>query len=314
MSAHGASEFIELSTTSGELQSLSHSKTTIAPWKVVTGDFDLDGKTDYIVASPGTTSEKGGVSFWRAGASSAWSEAASHKIGLGTYAVAAQSGAVSGEVVAVGASYATQALVPFIGHAGATPTAGTSLTLDIKPTALLFGSNSRLYVIGNGPSRGRLIVYTSNGGALSKVSSSASFGKSLNDLKLGDLNGDGLTDVVAVDDSDSSSLFSLAVDAKFNWNIAAQRALPANSHAVTLDDFDRDGKLDCATISGSTTTVQMCFGDGKGAFGNCIELQHGVEQPTDIVSKDLNADRWVDIIVVGYTGRVSVLHGAPSED
>ena len=316
VAAHGASEVVELKLASGDLQSVSHSILDVAPWQVSLGDFDLDGIEDLAVASPGTGVQVGEVSFWRAGSSS-WSKATSQKVGLGTYAIAVRMGAKAGDVVAVGASYVAQTLVPLIAHASGIPTAGTSISLDIKPTALAFGSGlnsaSQLYIVGSGPTHGRLLVYDGANGLLTRLSKSEQFGQFLNDLKLGDLNGDSILDAVIIDDSEDSEAYSLTADNKQNWTIASQHALPANSHAVTLADFDRDGKLDIATISGSTTTVQLCFGDGRGAFGHCELLAHGIEQPTDITSIDLDSDHWIDVVVVGYEGQVSILRAGPPE-
>jgi hypothetical protein len=124
---------------------------------------------------------------------------------------------------------------------------------------------------------------------------------------LGDLNGDSVDDAIVIEDSDVSILYSLIVDASRNWTIANQLQLPAYTHAGVLVDFDHDGLLDVATISGSTSTIQMCFGNGRGGFGQCILLPHGLKQPTDIASVDLDTDKWNDLVVVGYEGEVSAI-------
>lgn len=102
-------------------------------------------------------------------------------------------------------------------------------------------------------------------------------GTALNDVRLGDLNGDSQIDAVVMYDPDQSGMFSLVEDATNKWSIASQLDLPPHSHAAALADIDHDGYLDVATVSGSTSTIQVCFGDGSGGFGNCASAPHALE-------------------------------------
>jgi len=311
VSSNGTSKVFQLEPASTSLETVDFFKAAVAPWQTASIDFDLDGIEDLAVASPGKQSHLGEVSFWNR-VSERWSLAGSLTIGLGTYSVGTRNSATAEAVFAIAASYDAQSLVPLIAHKGAVPTAGTSISLDLKPTALAFGKvtgqENRLYVIGDGSNHGKLVEFEVQDRSVTKISKSPEFGHSLNDLRVGDLNNDSMLDAIAIDDSAASSLYSLISDANHNWTVAYQLPLPAYSHAGVLDDFDRDGLLDVAVISGSTNTIRMCFGDGHGAFGKCLELLHGLEQATNIASVDLNSDNWKDLAVVSFEGKMAVLH------
>jgi hypothetical protein len=168
-----------------------------------------------------------------------------------------------------------------------------------------------LFVVGTTGSTGKLLVFDLIEGQLSQSPNSYDLDTSPNDIELADLNGDNLLDVVVVNDSEHSTLESLLGDSTGGWTPVANIDLPAHSHAGALFDVDHDGRLDIATISGSTTTIQLCFGDGKGGFANCVNTPHGLEQPTDIVAGNLNTDGWADLVSVGYEGVLSRVRVSP---
>ena len=118
---------------------------------------------------------------------------------------------------------------------------------------------------------------------------------------------------MVVDDANPSTLYSL-VDGGGNWTSVAKLDLPPHSHAGALADFNRDGRLDVATISGSTHTVQVCFGDGSGGFDDCVLVPHELDQPTDVVAFDIDSDGWSDLVAIGYEGRISAIHVVPIAD
>ncbi len=316
VTAYGSSEVVQLQMGNSGFAELNRLTIDNPPWMAIGGDYNQDGIVDCLIASPGSASQSGALSLWRYPGSGSWSKVISQSVGLGTYAVAARGNAAAGEVFAVAASYTQQVIVPLITHGNGLPTAGSAISLNLQPTAAEFGIErsgvTRLFVVGTTDSTGKLVVFDLIGGQLSQSPSSYALSSSPNDIELADLNGDNLLDVVVVNDSEHSTLESLLGDSTGGWTLVTNMDLPAYSHAAALIDVNHDGHLDIATISGSAATIQVCFGDGKGGFTDCADAPHGLEQPTDIVAGDLDADGRADLISVGYEGVLSRLRVSPA--
>ena len=315
VTAYGSSEVVELQAKESQIDEVNQLKVAVAPWQALGGAYNMDGKEEYLVVSPGSPSEMGVLSMWCSTSTGSWSNALTQAVGVGTFGLAARSDPVSAEVVAIAASYNAQTILPLVAHNNDIPTVGKPLTIELEPTAAEFsadnGASARLFVVGSTSGRGGLIVFDVLGENLSQIAKSQDIGTAPNDVKLGDLNGDAVTDAIVIDDSEQSEMFSLLGDATNNWTVASQISLPAHSHAAALADFDHDGNLDTASISGSTTTIQVCFGDGKGSFGDCTLVPHALEQPTDIVAADVDSDGWTELLSVGYEGRLSSVLVSP---
>ena len=318
LAAYGSSEIVELRMDVSPVEAVSQLEVDLPPWQAVAGDFELNGNQDILVASPGSPSHLGMLSMWSERSDEQWSSAMTQTVGAGTYAMTARDVPVAQEAVAITASYDAQSLLPFLAHTGAAPTVGKSLTVDLKPTAAVFGPNvgggNQLFVVGSNAGSGRLRVFDASGENLTLAAKSQDFGSAPNDIKLGDFNGDSRLEVAVVNDSDPSALFSLAEDGSGNWQVVAKLDLPAHSHAMALADFDHDGHPDVAVVSGSTDTIEVCFGDGSSGFGNCINVPHALQEPTDIVAVDVDSDGWSDLVAVGYEGGVSSIRLVPATE
>lgn len=317
VAAYGSSDVVELRMDVSPVEVVNQLEVDLPPWQAVVGDFELNGNQDFMVASPGSSSRLGTLSMWSK-PSNQWSSAMTQTVGTGTYAMTVRDIPVAQEVVAIAASYDAQSLLPFLAHAGAAPTAGNSLTVDLNPAAAVFGptvgGGNQLFVVGSNAGSGRLRVFDVSAESLTLAEKSQDFGRAPNDIKLGDFNGDSRLDVAVVDDSDPSALYSLAEDGSGDWQVIAKLDLPAHSHAMALADFDHDGRPDVAVVSGSTDTIQVCFGDGAGGFGNCINVPHALQEPTDIVAVNVDSDGWSDLVAVGYEGGVSRIRLVPATE
>ncbi len=318
LASNGSSEIIELKHDKSQMVEIDRLNVTPPPWQALGGDFNLDGKEDYVVACPGTASQLGVLSIWLGHQADKWSNALTQPLGLGTYAAAVRQVPVSEEVFAVGASYNAQLLLPVVAHKGASPTPGKSVALDFTPTAVEFATNAagttQLFAVGSTSGRGKLIAFGITGETLTQIAGYDALGTSPNDVKVADINGDSRLDAVVVDDSDQSRLYSLLGESSNLRSTTKQLDLPPHSHAVTISDFDRDGYADVATISGSTSTIQVCFGDGTGVFGECVQVPHALEQPTDLVAFDSDGDGWVEFFAIGYEGQLSRVQLGPARD
>jgi hypothetical protein len=130
------------------------------------------------------------------------------------------------------------------------------------------------------------------------------------DIALGDVDGDGFTDLVA------SGQFGPGTGApgiSVLRNTGAEYAPPATYGAraqdLALADLDNDGDLDVAysTITGSNLAVAL--NDGSGAFGAPLNRTAG-STPLGVAAADLSGDGWNDVVVASSgTDQVRVFLG-----
>jgi uncharacterized repeat protein (TIGR01451 family) len=133
-------------------------------------------------------------------------------------------------------------------------------------------------------------------------------------LALGDVNGDGIPDIVVAETSN----FMMAVllgNGNGSFTNTGTFALHRYIYDVALADLNGDGKLDivAATNFGTTNTsfVTALLGNGNGAFGTAMDFAVGPAAQSVAVG-DLNGDGIPDIAATGWAGNViSVLTSGP---
>ncbi|HOX38346.1 MAG TPA: FG-GAP-like repeat-containing protein [Candidatus Brocadiia bacterium] len=125
----------------------------------------------------------------------------------------------------------------------------------------------------------------------------------------GDYNGDGLADLVTVNNkSDNVSVLLGSGDGSYGLQVSY--ATGTRPYGVAGADFNGDGFADIATANVSGNNASVLLGAGDGTFGAPAFFATGAS-PAAIVSADFNGDGKSDLAVANWKdNNVSVLLGA----
>ena len=153
-------------------------------------------------------------------------------------------------------------------------------------------SSSISVFLGNGSG-------TFNAGVSYLVEPIDGFPGACSDLALGDLNGDGMLDVVTAD-PDTYTITSMLNqgDGSFVRGSFAFRDGPATD--VALADLNGDNKLDLISTDREVGILQVALGQGNGTFQAPVSYRVGPfaeSAPSSLVLGDISGDNKLDIVV-----------------
>ncbi|HXM62177.1 MAG TPA: VCBS repeat-containing protein [Terriglobales bacterium] len=174
--------------------------------------------------------------------------------------------------------------------------------------------------IGAAGSPGGIFILLGKGNrTFAKAVNISSGGHKPNGIAVGDLNHDGIPDLVVANSLSSSGPGNVAVllgkgDGTFEKPVRYQAGV-YSPWQVVLGDFNGDGNLDLAvlTIDGDDEDkIYVLLGNGDGTFGKAKAYRSGM-YPGSIAVADFNGDGILDLAVANVTGpkpsHISILLG-----
>jgi hypothetical protein len=132
------------------------------------------------------------------------------------------------------------------------------------------------------------------------ITTSTGTGSAPEGLAVGDVNGDGIPDIVTADAGSNGITVLLG---KGDGTFAPPLFFAAGQHtdSVALGDFNGDGKLDIAATNYESNTISIFTGDGTGNFTLTATYGTGGE-PDSVVTADFNHDGKADLAVTDFSG------------
>lgn len=118
---------------------------------------------------------------------------------------------------------------------------------------------------------------------------------------VGDLNNDGIPDLVATDTKNNAINIFLGL-AGGGYGAPATRSLTSNGNvrnpvSVAIGDLNNNGKLDIVVASAQDGAVAVFPGNGDGTFGTYTRPLTNISTPTQLALADVNLDGDLDVLV-----------------
>jgi predicted nucleotidyltransferase len=146
---------------------------------------------------------------------------------------------------------------------------------------------------------------------VSEALSSISVDSHPHSVTVGDLNNDGLLDmVVSNPGTNSIGVFLRVSNGTFKDQTRYSTGPNSIPYAVTIADFDHDQRLDLAVANFGTNNVGIFLGTGDGTFRTQTTFSTRSSRPRYVTADDFNNDTFIDLVIVNHgTNNIGVFLG-----
>jgi hypothetical protein len=225
-----------------------------------------------------------------------------------------------GDVDLVSANVGGNDLSVLLGDGAGGLEVASTLAAGLQPRGLAIGDldqDDRLDIVAVNLTTDSIGVYLQDparaGTFLEQALQPTGLGSRPRAVAVGDLDGDGLQDIVAITENDEA-LEVLVGTGAAEFAAAVEHPVGPQPYDVVLSDFDGDAILDAAVANLGEGSVSVLLGDGSAGFS--AEVRHEVsasfleEGPRSVAAGDFDGDDIVDLLAASFdANEVSVLRG-----
>jgi len=259
------------------------------PVSIASGDFNEDGKTDWVVAG-----SNGNITILTSNGTGTFTPLPSFSSGSAALFVAVADLNLDGHADLAVINSNTNTVEVLWGTGTGTFTSGTQFSTGQGPTGLVIadfnGDGFPDIAVSN--SDGTISVYVGNSSGTYTAAASPSIGSSATAIATGDFNEDGIPDL-AITGSNGTLTVLIGVG-NGTFTSAPTIPLSAGTQSIGVGDFNGDGHLDLAVANQTASSLTVLLGSGSGSFVAEPSITT-TGPPTSLSVVDMNYDGREDI-------------------
>lgn len=286
-----------------------------APFSVAIGDFNGDGYPDLAVVNSGAGSSNG-VSILLGNGDGTFKAHVDYPAGGSPHSVVAADFNGDGKLDLAIANGVADTISVLIGNGDGTFKAPVSYPAGTNPQWLVaadFNGDGKLDLAvtnyGANYADGTVSVFLGNGDGTFQPQVQYLVNENPFGIMAGDLNHDGKTDLVIVDNNGGFGAWVMLGNGDGTFQPPVYYPTGDNPRAGVLADFNGDGNLDLAVGNCIDNDVSVLLGDGSGHFASPVN--YGSGSYIQLVSSgDLDGDGKIDLVTANSaSANVSMLKG-----
>ena len=220
-----------------------------------------------------------------------------------------------GRLDIVTANYGSNNASVLLGNGNGTFQGQQIFATGTRPTSVTLGDvngDGRLDIVtANSNSTNASVLLGTGGSAITATFSpqqTFATGTGTSSVALGDVNGDGVLDMITANQTSNSASVLLG-NGNGTFQTKVEFATGVKPRFVTLGDVNDDGRLDIITANRDSNNISVLLGNGNGTFQTQATFATGTS-PRNVTLGDVNGDGILDIITANRNSdNTSILLG-----